>query len=306
MEMLNFKLSVVVCTYNPKEEYFIRTLEAIKNQTLDKNDWELIIVDNASDVPLSTRFGLSWQPNGRHVREERLGVVHARLKGISEAKGEVIVFVDDDNLLAANYLEVALEIGERYDFIGAWGGSIVAEFEQTPPEWTKPYWESIAIRERHVDLWSNVSESWSTTPIGAGLCVRRAVAEGYFEAAMNSTTALSLDRVGKKGLGGGGDDDIVEASLKLGLGKGVFKDLVLTHLIPAWRLELEYLLRLCEQGTKTTTLLQLKNHGTAPLPETGWKYYLRQILYIVRRDNLGMQFYRARNRGIQSARKTSP
>ena len=59
------QLSVIVCTHNPRRDYFIRVLDALRNQTLPKDQWELIIVDNASKVPLASEWDLSWHPNGR-------------------------------------------------------------------------------------------------------------------------------------------------------------------------------------------------------------------------------------------------
>jgi glycosyltransferase involved in cell wall biosynthesis len=77
--------SVITCSHNPREDYLQQVIEALKNQTLEKQNWEYLLIDNASDEALETRIDLSWHPNARHVREEKLGLTHARLRGISEA-----------------------------------------------------------------------------------------------------------------------------------------------------------------------------------------------------------------------------
>ena len=41
-------ISVIVCTHNPRTDYFRRVLNALDAQTLPKNNWELLVVDNAS------------------------------------------------------------------------------------------------------------------------------------------------------------------------------------------------------------------------------------------------------------------
>ena len=93
--------------------------------------------------PVGNRwFGeLKWHPNAHHIREEVLGLTPARLRGIEEAQGELLVFVDDDNLLDSGYLTNAVEICEDYPFLGAFGGSIDGEFEVEPPVSIKPYLE---------------------------------------------------------------------------------------------------------------------------------------------------------------------
>ena len=42
-------LSVIICTHNPRLDYLRRTFDALKLQTLDRDQWELLLIDNASD-----------------------------------------------------------------------------------------------------------------------------------------------------------------------------------------------------------------------------------------------------------------
>src|ERR1700722_2249773 len=100
-----FAVSVIICSHNPRENYLRRVLDALRAQTLPAQEWELLLVDNASTEPLAGRFDLSWHPNARHVREEKTGLTPARLRGIAEANGELLVFVDDDNVLRSDYLQ---------------------------------------------------------------------------------------------------------------------------------------------------------------------------------------------------------
>src|ERR1700722_8904228 len=136
---LDYSLSVIICTHNPRRDYLQRVLDALKAQTLPKEQWELLLIDNASKEPVAGRFDLSWQAQGRHVREDEVGLTAARLRGIKDSKSELLLFVDDDNVLAVDYLEQAVKIGRSMEFIGAWGGCIEHEFEIVPPEWTRPF-----------------------------------------------------------------------------------------------------------------------------------------------------------------------
>ena len=62
-------VSVIICTHNPRPDAFRRVLDSLAAQTLPKAQWELLLVDNASDVRLEPRWPLSWHSNARHVRE---------------------------------------------------------------------------------------------------------------------------------------------------------------------------------------------------------------------------------------------
>ena len=132
-------VSVIICTHNPREDYLRRVLDALRAQTLPKEQWELLLVDNASHESLAGKWDLSWHPQARHLREEKTGLTHARLCGIAAAQGELLVFVDDDNVLRSDYLAACLKIASEHPHLGAWGGSCVAEYEIAPPEELRPW-----------------------------------------------------------------------------------------------------------------------------------------------------------------------
>jgi len=247
-------LTVVICTHNPNAEYFARCLDALRSQTLAAERWELLVVDNRSDEPLDGRLDLEWKPGARIVREETLGLTPARLRGIREAAGEILVLVDDDNLLDSGYLELALRIAEERPYLGAWSGQCRPLFEAPPPPWSRRYWGSLCIRLFEADAWSNLPRLADTMPAGAGLCVRRAVAQKYVQLHDAGARGVQLDRTGKS-LISGGDQDLAACACELGLGVGLISALGLGHIIPPQRLELDYLERLSEGISFSSTLL---------------------------------------------------
>lgn len=251
---MELPISVIICTHNPRSNYLERVLAALKSQTLSKDFWELLLVDNASNKILASEIDLSWHPQARHIREEKLGLTPARLRGISEAQAGVLVFVDDDNVLDSSYLEVVWRIAKDYPIIGAWGGLIKPEFEETPPSWTKPYLGILAIREFERDQWSNLLENYETVPCGAGLCVRKTVAQKYVDLVTQDPKRAALDRKGKM-LTSCGDSDLALTACDIGLGTGMYTSLNLTHLIPSGRLQEDYLLRLVEGLSYSQTML---------------------------------------------------
>src|SRR6266446_5579423 len=116
------EISVITCAHNPRPDYLEQVLAALRSQTLGKQEWEYLLIDNTSDELLAPRFDLSWHPQAKHFREERLGLTHARLRGIQESTGAVLVFVDDDNVLDKDYLEQVLSLSRAWPMIGAFSG----------------------------------------------------------------------------------------------------------------------------------------------------------------------------------------
>ncbi len=260
-------LSVVICSHNPRPGYFAKCLEALRSQTLALSSWELVIVDNRSDTSLAERTDLAWHPGARMVREETLGLTPARLRGIRESKGDLLVFVDDDNVLDADFLETAQRIMDERPFLGSWSGQCRPAFEQAPPEWTRRYWGNLCIREFEHDVWSNLPRLADTMPCGAGLCVRRDVALSYLHLHDSGKRSVQFDRVGTS-LMSGGDNDLAVCACALGLGVGLVASLKLTHLIPSGRLTVDYVERLAE-GIHYSSALLDSEYGIRTKQRTG-------------------------------------
>ena len=238
-------LSVIICTNNPREDYLRRTLDALQQQTLPRDQWELLLIDNASEEPLAGQWDLSWHPNGRHVREDELGLTPARLRGIQESSGELLVFVDDDNVLQGEYLEICIGIAHDQPHLGCFGaGLLEPEFETTPAEELLPFTEMLALRSVARASWSNVAEDcW--VPWGAGLGVRRSVAEQHKSVLQSSRLGMLLDRKGDA-LNSCGDNQISWTACTMGYGRGVFPELRVLHLIDRRREQRAYLLKLAQ------------------------------------------------------------
>jgi glycosyltransferase involved in cell wall biosynthesis len=261
-------ISVILCTHNPRHNYFCRCIDALEAQTLPRDRWELIVVDNASSQDKAPKPDLSWHPQSRIVQEEKLGLTPARLSGIREGTGDLIIFVDDDNVLDADFLETAQRISEERPFLGSWSGQCRPEFEEPPPEWTRRYWGNLVIREFEKDVWSNLPRLSQTLPCGAGLCVRREVAQRYLDLHESGGRSFQFDRSGKSLLSGG-DNDLAACACEIGFGLGLVAALKLTHLISRERLAVEYLERLAEGIHYSSTLLD-SEYGIQVGPRSLW------------------------------------
>jgi glycosyltransferase involved in cell wall biosynthesis len=249
--------SVIICTHNPRADYFARVLDGLRNQTLPLHKWELLIVDNASRVPLASSWDVSWHPIARHIPESELGLSPARRRGIQEASADLIIFVDDDNVLDKQYLLEAVRIKKEWPLLGVWGtGSINADFEVKPPDNLEKFLPSLALRDVASPRWANFTSCSDAIPLGAGLCVRREIGQAYCKFCDHSSIEIT-DRRGAS-LVGGGDTEISFVSCSHGLGIGIFPELKLTHLIPKHRLSEDYMIRLGEGSVMSNLLLDYK------------------------------------------------
>lgn len=297
---MHLTISVITCSHNPRKDYLDKVIAALKAQTLHHGLWEYLLIDNASDEPLQTRVDISWHPNARHIREETRGLTPARLRGIREAQNEILVFVDDDNVLDGDYLEQVIKIADQYSMIGAWGGQRRPVFELQPPAWTRRHWGHLALSEFDHDSWSNRPELAETMPNGAGLCVRKSVADYYVRLHDEGKRAFVMDRNGSS-LISGGDVDLASCACDLGMGVGLFAGLKLGHLIPAERLTEEYLLRLAEGIGYSGAILD-SFRPSAP-PPRHWSRRVIDLFRYLRKDAREKRVYRAHTRGQARARR---
>lgn len=291
-------VSVILPTYNPREACLRQALAGLRAQTLPKADWELIVIDNRSDQPVAGRFDISWHPHARILREDALGLTPARLRGIREAQGELLVFVDDDNILDPDYLEQAVRIARTCGFVGAWSGQCLPVFEAPPPEWTRRYWGNLCIRIFEQPAWSNLPRLGETMPAGAGLCVRREAARAYLDLHESGERTFQFDRTGTS-LISGGDNDLAACACRIGLGVGLFPELVLQHLIAPQRLTQDYLTRLAEGIAFSSTLLDAE--WGIPTPERGWTGRVIDLLRTLRLRSPDREILRAAHRGRNEA-----
>ncbi len=295
-------ISAVVCCHNPRTDFLEQVLVALRAQTLPTTRWELVVIDNASSVPLEGNLDLSWHPQGRILREPQLGLTHARLRGIGESGAPLLVFVDDDNVLNPHYLRNAVGLAEGHPALGAWGGHVVLGFESSPPEWTRPYWEFLAMKHVTRATVSRDPNDWASTPIGAGLCIRRGVLEHYREQLKCNAWRTNMDRRGRS-LMSAGDQDMANTACDLGLEKGVFPELQLTHLIPLERLSEPYLLRLSTAIEFSNYALKWCRDPSSPPPTLTLRRAIRYLRNLAKCRGRERRFYLAKIRGERAAVK---
>jgi glycosyltransferase involved in cell wall biosynthesis len=272
---VSLRLSVVICTHNPRTDHLRQTVDSLRRQTLPTGQWELILIDNASTSHPPPSDIVDWHPCGRLVVEPELGLTPARLRGIAESSGSLLVFVDDDNVLHPDYLASAIKIAMARPYIGAFGGNVIGKFEIPPARHLVPYLNWLALLRVENDHWGN-ARNMDPLPVGAGLCVRREVALQYSNELNSQLHRRKLDRRGAA-LVSGGDNDLILTAMEMGLGAGIFISLELTHLIPRERLTDAYFVRMAE-GMSYSQTLRARMGRSRSLPPASWRRKLLALL----------------------------
>jgi len=110
-------ISVIIPTYKPKD-YIWECLDSLKNQTLDKSSFEIILVLNGCNEPWHSKIE-KWlcdnkDFNAIFIQTDEPGVSNARNIGIDHVKGKYVTFIDDDDYVSVDYLTEMLKTANAH------------------------------------------------------------------------------------------------------------------------------------------------------------------------------------------------
>ena len=129
------RLTVVICTHE-RAASLRRTLLSIVDQARESGA-EIIVVDNASSD--DTAAVVNAFVGVRYVREQQLGLCHARNRGWREANAPVVVFLDDDAVAAPGWIAaVQGAFADGDPAVGCVGGAVLPDWEVPAPGWLSP------------------------------------------------------------------------------------------------------------------------------------------------------------------------
>lgn len=172
-------VSVIVCTYN-REKYLPHCLEHLSRQTALKDAYEILIIDNKSSdstAHIAADFVKKNEENASYFLEENQGHTYARNRGISEASGEIITFIDDDAFVDTVFIENIQKYFDANPEVQALGGKIKPVYEAKEPKWMSKYLLTLVSA---IDLGSKVKPfSGNKFPIGANMSFREQVFTKY-------------------------------------------------------------------------------------------------------------------------------
>jgi FkbM family methyltransferase len=250
-------VSVILCTYNPRMDLLKRALDSLEKQAIPKSYFEVIVVDNNSTKPLDeTDLKQGRSLTLRIIRELRQGLTYSRCAGISAAKGDLLIFMDDDNFLDSSYLENAIRIAKQDPRIGLYGGIATAVFETPISNWKKKNLPHLGVRDYGSSPITSFKEYWGEwEPIGAGMVARRDVAQKFVEVIENIPVAGDLGRKGSQ-LSSCEDALFARVANRLGYACSYQPSLKLSHYMKRSRLNSVQLLRTIQGHGRSFVTLQ--------------------------------------------------
>lgn len=248
-------LSVIICTYN-RSKYIYNVLESLAKGTLPPEEYEIVLIDNNCTDNTSSeldRFAVDWpQVQLRRFVETHQGLSYARNRGIREAKGDVLIFLDDDAFPGPDYLSNIKSVLGSNPHINCFGGEIVPQFEdgQTPEwlcDWNLSWVSGLKMR-------GGIREFTKGYPIGANMGFRKAVFKdcGLFNTSLGRS---------KGNLMGGEEKDIFQRIENAGYKIHYIPEIEVRHMIPPSRTTLEYIAKL-GQGVGMSERIRCKALGT--------------------------------------------
>jgi glucosyl-dolichyl phosphate glucuronosyltransferase len=133
------KISVIIPTYR-RPLTLLQALRSLQEQTLA--DFEIVVVDNAADSGIEgmvAEFNRTARVRARYIAHDAGGNSGARNRGALEAKGELLVYTDDDLTFDPQWLAAYdMQFSSHPEMVAA-GGCVKLAWEQPPPRWLLDY-----------------------------------------------------------------------------------------------------------------------------------------------------------------------
>lgn len=107
--------SIIIPTYN-RRDTLKRVLNSLFNQTYPKDAYEVVVIDDGSKDDTGAMVKKLNSPcSFKYLWQEKKGPAAARNYGLSEARGEVIIFIDSDIIVGSDFIEEHLSYHKKHD-----------------------------------------------------------------------------------------------------------------------------------------------------------------------------------------------
>ena len=273
-------VTVAICTRN-RSRALERTLRSLAEVALPPSlSWEVIVVDNGSEDDTSNVLArVSTLLPMRAVIESRVGLSHARNAAIEQARGDYILWLDDDVLVDGDWLRAYHDAFRSWPDLAFFGGPIVPTFEGTPPPWLRLALPNVDNAYAARDLGNaSVALTRETLPFGANFAVRTVEQRRYpFD-----------PQLGRRGsaLSAGEEWAVLEAMIAGGASGRWVPGARVQHVISAERQSVRYLRRYYVENGMSLALTRSAS-GERTLfgrPRWAWREaVLQELAYRARR-----------------------
>ena len=150
------RISVVIPLYN-KQAYVERAVASVLQSGYRAHD--VIVVDDGSTDDGPQRAAAMGDPRVRLIRQSHDGVASARNRGISEASGDYVAFLDADDYWAPEYLPAIVDLIARFPECGMYATHFYHfrddGFRRVPPLWGIKATSRPQRIERFFEIWGH-------------------------------------------------------------------------------------------------------------------------------------------------------
>ena len=255
------RITIAIPTYN-RAGLLRQTLQGLTRQDYPHEQFEIVVIDNNSpdDTRAVVESFAGARPVPRYVLEPRQGLNHARNRAVAEARGEIVVFGDDDILMEPGWLAemtapFARDAARR---IGAVGGEVIPVFPDGLPTWVAEWHQPLAFRPDAGPIPPPHS------PMGANFALPKWVFDqvGLFHS--------DLDRSGES-LFAGGDSEMIRRVRAAGLEVWFVPAAKVLHQMPASRTTFQYATRHAFDSARSRVMDRSVQPGA-------WGYLLSRLV----------------------------
>ncbi|MDR0982822.1 MAG: glycosyltransferase [Culturomica sp.] len=232
-------LSIIICTYN-REKYLYNCLKSIAENYFPAKDYEIVLINNNSTDNTEgecRRFQADFPAVPfRYFVETNQGLSFARNRGITEAQGDILVYVDDDATINAEYLKTIADFFVVQPTVMAVGGPIIPNYETAEPTWISHYTRTLITGYKYN---GNAIKPFSAGDFPGG-------GNAAYRSIVFSKTGLFNTELGRKGnsLVGAEEKDIFDKMRQMNMPIFYLPKMILYHIIPPSKLKKDYFRRL--------------------------------------------------------------
>lgn len=248
------KVTVAIPTYN-RADFLRQTLAGIAAQQFPRDHFEVLVIDNNSrdhTRRVVEEFAAA-RPAPRYILETRQGLDYGRNRAIAEARGDIILFADDDILVQPDWIAqmaVPLLADAADRKIGAVGGEVIPVFPDGLPDWVREWHAPLRFRADTGPL------EVRHCPMGANLAFPKWVFDelGVFHTALDRAAGSYFS---------GGDSEMIRRVRAAGLEVWFSAAAAVKHQMPASRTTFRYAARHAFDSARSRVIDRAGQRGAA-------------------------------------------
>ncbi len=137
--MTSPRFSIAICTCN-RAQLVHRALEGLFQQTYAKDQFEVLVLDNLSKdntQEITENWAEKTQGQVKFISQPEIGLTKSRNKAMEIAKGDFVIYLDDDAKPSPTWLDGYAELLTNHPNCDAAGGPVILEWETHRPSWLR-------------------------------------------------------------------------------------------------------------------------------------------------------------------------